>query len=122
MAANPARNDSERDYYTALGVPEDAADDEINRAYRRLARMHHPDVDADNPHATEDFERLTAAREVLGDPVARAAYDKLRARNSTTPARRTSAPPRPPRRSMPEPAIRPGPVTWIPDTRRWRSS
>jgi curved DNA-binding protein CbpA len=126
VSANRRRADFGRDYYAVLGVPETATHDEIIRAYRRLARTSHPDADLGNPQAADDFERLVAAREVLGDPATRAAYDQLRAsRARTTPrVRRADAPPpaspvgtRAPG-GHPEPAIRPGPVVWTPDTLR----
>ena len=126
MSANLRRADVGRDYYAVLGVPETATHDEIIRAYRRLARTSHPDADLGNPQAADEFERLVAAREVLGDPATREAYDHLRAsRARTTPrVRRTDAPPpaspvgtRAPG-GHPEPAIRPGPVVWTPDTLR----
>ncbi|HSJ59831.1 MAG TPA: J domain-containing protein [Jiangellaceae bacterium] len=126
MSANRRRADFGRDYYAVLGVPETATHDEIIRAYRRLARTSHPDADLGNPQAADEFERLVAAREVLGDPATREAYDQLRAsRARTTPrVRRADAPPpaspvgtRAPG-GHPEPAIRPGPVVWTPETPR----
>lgn len=124
MSANRRRADFGRDYYAVLGVPETATRDEIIRAYRRLARTSHPDADAGNPQAADEFERLVAAREVLGDPATREAYDQLRAsRARTTPrARRPDAPqpasPMGTRAGHLEPVIRPGPVVWTPDTPR----
>jgi molecular chaperone DnaJ len=61
-----------RDLYEILGVPQDASDDEIKRAYRRRAREHHPDAGGDD----EQFKELTAAYEVLRNPEARANYDR----------------------------------------------
>lgn len=124
MSANRRRADLGRDYYAVLGVPETATRDEIIRAYRRLARTSHPDADVGNPQAADEFERLVAAREVLGDPASREAYDQLRAsRARTTPRVRRPDTPQPAspvgtraRTGRPEPAIRPGPVVWIPDT------
>ncbi|MDP9102287.1 MAG: molecular chaperone DnaJ [Actinomycetota bacterium] len=62
------------DYYGTLGVPHDATDDQIKKAYRRLARELHPDVNAD-PEAQERFKRVTAAYEVLSDPQKRQIVD-----------------------------------------------
>jgi curved DNA-binding protein len=65
-----------KDYYKIVGVSRDATVDDIKRAYRRLARKHHPDVSKD-PQAEERFKELGEAYEVLRDPVKRAAYDRL---------------------------------------------
>jgi molecular chaperone DnaJ len=61
-----------RDLYEILGVPRDASDEDIKRAYRRLAREHHPDAGGDE----EEFKELTTAYEVLRNPQARANYDR----------------------------------------------
>ena len=65
-----------KDYYKIIGIPRDATQDDIKRAYRRLARKHHPDVSKD-PGAEDRFKELGEAYEVLKDPVKRAAYDRL---------------------------------------------
>ncbi|TAK68939.1 MAG: molecular chaperone DnaJ [Actinomycetota bacterium] len=62
------------DYYAVLGVARDAAPDEIKRAYRRLARELHPDVNPD-PATQDRFKEVTAAYEVLSDPEKRQVYD-----------------------------------------------
>ena len=63
------------DYYGALGVRRDAPPDEIKKAYRRLARELHPDVNPD-PETQERFKEITQAYEVLSDPGKRQMYDQ----------------------------------------------
>ncbi len=65
-----------RDYYETLGVARDATQDDIKRAYRKLARKYHPDVSKEKD-ADEQFKALGEAYEVLKDPEKRAAYDQL---------------------------------------------
>ncbi|MBF6543621.1 DnaJ C-terminal domain-containing protein [Nocardia brasiliensis] len=65
-----------RDYYEVLGVSRDADKDEIQQAYRRLARRYHPDVNAD-PAAEDRFKEVSAAYEVLSDPATRSRYDRF---------------------------------------------
>ena len=65
-----------KDYYKTLGVSRDASQDEIKRAYRRLARKYHPDVSKE-PDAEARFKEVNEANEVLRDPEKRTAYDAL---------------------------------------------
>ncbi|MCY2959629.1 MAG: DnaJ domain-containing protein [Planctomycetota bacterium] len=65
-----------QDYYAVLGVPRTATQDEVRRAYRLLARKHHPDVDK-SEGATKRFQNITEAYEVLKDPATRQRYDTL---------------------------------------------
>lgn len=67
-----------KDYYDIMGLAQDASQDEIKRAYRRLARKYHPDVSKE-ADAEVKFKELGEAYEVLKDPEKRAAYDQLRA-------------------------------------------
>lgn len=70
-----------KDYYAALGVPRDADADTIKKAYRKLAREHHPDVSSD-AGAEARFKEVAEAYATLKDPEKRTAYDQLGARRS----------------------------------------
>jgi len=65
-----------KDYYQIMGIDRDASQEEIKRAYRKLARKYHPDVSKE-PEAEQRFKELGEAYEVLKDPEKRAAYDQL---------------------------------------------
>jgi len=65
-----------RNYYDTLGVPRSASDKDIRKAYRRLARLHHPDVNPGDKSAEARFKEINAAHEVLSDPEKRRKYDR----------------------------------------------
>lgn len=66
-----------RDYYETLGVARDAGDDQIKKAYRKLARKFHPDLNPGNKAAEEQFKKINEAYEVLSDKDKRKKYDAL---------------------------------------------
>lgn len=67
---------SKKDFYEILGVNRDASDDDIKKAYRKLAMKYHPDRNPDNPAAEEKFKEAKEAYEILSDSQKRAAYDQ----------------------------------------------
>ncbi|MFF4079975.1 molecular chaperone DnaJ [Streptomyces sp. NPDC087218] len=69
----------EKDYYKVLGVPKDATDAEIKKAYRKLAREFHPDANKGDDKAEERFKEISEANDVLGDAKKRKEYDEARA-------------------------------------------
>jgi curved DNA-binding protein len=66
-----------KDYYESLGVPRSASEADIKKAFRKLAREHHPDVAKNKKQAEEKFKEINEAYEVLGDPAKRKKYDEL---------------------------------------------
>ncbi|MDF7812560.1 J domain-containing protein [Hymenobacter sp. YC55] len=66
-----------KDYYKALGVDKNATTDQIKKAYRKLARQYHPDVNPNNPDAERKFKEVNEANEVLSDEEKRRKYDEL---------------------------------------------
>src|SRR5260370_4543620 len=66
-----------RDYYDVLGVQRNVSEEEVKRAYRKLAVKFHPDKNPDDPHAEEKFKEIGEAYDVLMDDDKRAAYDRF---------------------------------------------
>jgi curved DNA-binding protein len=64
------------DYYSILGIDKNATQEDIKKAYRKLARKHHPDVNPNDPAASKKFQQIIEANEVLSDPEKRKKYDQ----------------------------------------------
>ncbi|HEY7637304.1 MAG TPA: J domain-containing protein [Gemmatimonadales bacterium] len=67
-----------KDFYQILGVPDSASQDDIKKAYRRLAKQYHPDANPNNPSAAERFKEISEAHSVLSDAEKRKQYDRMR--------------------------------------------
>src|SRR5579864_105474 len=112
MATTP-----KKDYYEILGVKKSASAEEIRKAFRKLARKYHPDVNPGDKSAEEKFKALSEANDVLSDPKKRKIYDQVgfysdnidpataaaSAISSAPSSAEAKAPPEPPRK-VPSPA------------------
>src|SRR5438876_10827172 len=67
-----------KDFYSVLGVGSSASQDEIKKAYRKLAKKYHPDANKSDPKAAERFKEISEANNVLSDPEKRKQYDEMR--------------------------------------------
>jgi molecular chaperone DnaJ len=76
--SQPSREWFEKDYYKVLGVPVDATEKDIRRAYRKLAKENHPDAHPGDKRAEDRFKEVNAANDVLSDPTRRKEYDEVR--------------------------------------------
>ena len=73
----PAATDKTKDYYATLGVKKSASAEDIRKAFRKLARKYHPDVNPGDKAAEEKFKNISEANDVLSDPKKRKIYDQL---------------------------------------------
>src|SRR3984893_8941227 len=67
----------QKDYYGTLGIKKTASSEEIRKAFRKLARKYHPDVNPNDKKAEEKFKEISEANDVLSDPKKRKIYDQL---------------------------------------------
>jgi curved DNA-binding protein CbpA len=108
----------DQDYYALIGVPATASQQQITRAYHRLARTTHPDADPRNAQAADQFRALADAYRVLSDPASRAGYDRTRqaGREHQPTSLAATQPPitrlRPQRPRPTGATVQPGPVIW----------
>src|SRR3984957_12801805 len=74
---NMATQTKDKDYYGVLGVKKSASTDDVRKAFRKLARKYHPDVNPGDKAAEEKFKTLSEANDVLSDPKKRKIYDQV---------------------------------------------
>src|SRR3974377_1322412 len=73
----PTTSNKDKDYYGILGVKKTASAEDIRKAFRKLARKYHPDVNPGDKSAEEKFKALSEANDILSDPKKRKIYDQL---------------------------------------------
>lgn len=88
------------DYYKVLGVSEQAGEEQIKQAYRKLAKKYHPDLNPNNPEAEEKFKNVVEAYEILGDADKRKEYDLKRKKPGTGRSSESTASAKTPNRNM----------------------
>jgi curved DNA-binding protein CbpA len=109
MAAHPRR---QPDFYAVLGLAHGASSEAVKKAYRALARRHHPDTNAGSPASEQRFKAIAAAYTVLSHPERRTRYDLMRGYPAgAAPPQQGTPPPTARRRpSRPRPAPEPAPT------------
>src|SRR5688572_14675029 len=75
---NASREWLEKDYYNVLGVPRNASQSDVKKAYRKLAQKYHPDSAKGDKSAEDRFKEISVAYDVLGDEAKRKEYDRVR--------------------------------------------
>lgn len=70
--------DYKKNYYEILGLSEDAKADDIKQAYKKMAKLYHPDLNPDNPEATQKFQEINEANEILSNPNKKLEYDRIK--------------------------------------------
>ena len=88
------------DYYKVLGVTEQAGDEQIKQAYRKLAKKYHPDLNPNDPEAEEKFKAIVEAYETLGDADKRKVYDSKRKKPGVGRSSKSTASTRTPDKNM----------------------
>lgn len=94
------KREKKMDYYKMLGVSEQAEEEQIKQAYRKLAKKYHPDLNPNSPEAEEKFKNIVEAYETLGDAGKRKVYDLKRKQTETGRSSKSKASAKTPDRNM----------------------